>query len=132
MDAALASEADALAAYSRHVLAAHRARSRQLWRRLQELAAREDMGAGARGSPASALAALAGAHARLVDADRTILGMRDGQTAPASADDTPAPVLGLAATVTPDRFRELVDAHRSGQTVTVAPAGDGPGLEGGA
>lgn len=123
VEAVLNDDLTALATYSRFVLKAHRARSRQLWKRLQLLAEADDLGAGARGSPASALAALAGAHARLVDADRTILGMRDGQVQPAAAGDEPLPVLGLVARASPAGFAELVRQHKAGQLVTAAEPG---------
>lgn len=120
----LEDDATALAAFSRYALKSHRARSRQLWRRLSELAAADDLGAGARGSPASALSALASAHARLVDADRTIMGMTTGQVVPAAADDAPSPVLGLVATASDDGFAQLVAAHRRGETVGPVASGD--------
>lgn len=122
VQAVLDDDEAAQAAFARGALKQHRARSRQLWRKLQQLAAAPDLGAGARGSPASALAALAGAHARLVTADRLILGMETGQTVPAAADDTPAPVLGLVATATDDEWRRLAGKHRSGSTITAAEA----------
>lgn len=121
----------ALTAFARHSLSVQRKRSRKLWLKLGELLNSPDLGAGARGSPASALGALATAHARLVSADRLILGLEAGQVVPASADDTPRPVLGLVATATDAEWRRLARAHTDGSTIASRAADDGDGQQAG-
>jgi hypothetical protein len=119
--AVLDDDSAALAAFSRSSLKLQRRQSRRLWAKLGELLSLPDLGAGARGSPASALGALAGAHARLVAADRLIMGMETGQVVPASADDSPRPVLGLVATATDAEWRRLARAHAAGDLIEAGP-----------
>ena len=121
----LADDVTALAAFSSRALKRHRARSLALWKRLSELTAMDDLGAGARGSLASALSQLAGAHARLVQADRLIMGLEAGDTAPAAgSEEDAAPVAELVARADAPGWVALANAHKAGQTVRARPEDD--------